>query len=172
MVPFHSAKRYPAKNAIFAPQVLSDFLAHKGNPTSAEYRLPNTVNALGYTVIRGYSAIGGVTVSAYSDVDYYGSALIASGRDNLTVAAYYDYDICLNYQTNYFRKFISASSSGGKAYKLYRGNYSGVPRLMLSLIGNWNDVRDMYDDYAIVLTNVIKYENSNSHRLSKLSKDY
>lgn len=161
MVSFHSAKRYPAKNAIFAPQVLSDFLHYKGSPTSSEYWLPNSTNALGYTVVRGFgSLIGGIAVSDYLDVDYYGSSLIASGRDNLTAAAYYDYDICLNYQTKYFRKFLAASSSGGKAYKLYRGTYQNSPRLMLSLIGNWNDVRDMYDDYAIVLTNVIKYENS------------
>ena len=161
MVPFHNAKRYPAKNAIFAPQVLNDYVTYKGNPTSAEYWLPNSTNSLGYTVVRGFGGLtGGITVADYLDVDYYGSSLIASGRDNLTVAAYYDYDICLNYQTNYFRKFLSASSSGGKAYKLYRGTYQKNPRLMLSLIGNWNDVRDMYDDYAVVLTNVIKYENS------------
>ena len=161
MVSFHSAKRYPAKNAIYAPQVLSDFLQYKGSPASNEYWLPNSTNALGYTVVRGYGYVtGGIAVADYLDVDYYGSSLIASGRDNLTTAAYYDYDICLNYQTNYFRKFLSASSSGGKAYKLYRGTYQKEPRLMLSLIGNWNDVRDMYDDYAVVLTNVIKYENS------------
>lgn len=162
MVSFHSAKRYPAKkNAIFAPQVLSDFLQYKGSPTSSEYWLPNSTNALGYTVVRDYSAVtGGIAVSDYLDVDYYGPRLIASGRDNLDTAAYYGYDICLNYQTNYFRKFLSASSSGGKAYKLYRGTYQKEPSLMLSLIGNWNEVRDRYDDYAVVLTNVIKYENS------------
>ena len=160
MVTFHNAKRYPAKNAIFAPQVLEDYLQYKGNPTFTDYWLPLTTNSLGFCVVRTLQATGGCTVSAYADVDYYGSNLIASGRDNINTAAYYyDNEICLNYQTSYFRAFLPASNTG-KAYQLYKGTYNKTPRLMLSALGNWNEIRDRYDDYAVVLTNVTKYENS------------
>ena len=78
MVPFHSAKRYPAKNAIYAPQVMNDYVTYKGNPTDQEYLLPNTTNALGYTVIGTVDGNGGIAISDYSDVAYYGYNVIAN----------------------------------------------------------------------------------------------
>ena len=162
MVSFHSARHYPAKNAIYAPQVVDDFLKYKGEPASGEYLLPLSTNALNYTVIRSYECTTGIAVSDYADVSYFGHPLIAQSRENLKAENYFSDKICLNYQTNYFRKFLPAGT--GIAYHLRKGishiNNVNTPKLMLESIGDWNTVRDLYDDYAVVLTNVIKYKDS------------
>ena len=167
MVTFHSARHYPANNAIFAPQVLADYLTYKGDPAGFEYFLPLSTNSLNYTVIRGYgSLLGGMAVSDYLDVNYFGNALIAQGSEDFETKSYFSNKICLNYQTNYFKKFLSAGT--GRAYRLRKGtvniNNLNSPRLILESMGDWNTVRDLYDDYAVVLTNVIKYEDSSIPR--------
>lgn len=162
MVTFHNARHYPANNAIFAPQVMEDYLQYKGNPTNSDYWLPLTTNALNYTVIRGYQANGGIAVSDYTDVSYYATPLIAQGVENLKAETYFSNKICLNYQTKYFRSFLPASN--GIAYRLRKGTRSSgnsyQAALILESIGDWNTIRDLYDDYAVVLTNVVKYEDS------------
>ena len=162
MVDFFGAKHYGAKNAIYAPQVLNDYVTYKGNPTFQEYWLPNTTNALGYTVVGSFRAVGGVCISDYSDVDYYGALMLAQGRYNTTDTIFYDKTICINFQTNYFRKYLSAGT--GTAYKLVKKSFFSVgsyyPALTLQKIGDWNTVRDLYNDYAVVLTGAVMYEDS------------
>ena len=90
MVTFHSARHYPANNAIFAPQVLADYLTYKGDPAGFEYFLPLSTNSLNYTVIRGYgSLLGGMAVSDYLDVNYFGNALIAQGSEDFETKSYF-----------------------------------------------------------------------------------
>ena len=162
MVNFFGAKHYGAKNAIYAPQVMNDYVTYKGNPTLQEYWLPNTTNALGYTVVGNFHATGGMCISDYSDVSYYGALMIAQGQYSTTDKMFYDKTICINFQTNYFRKYLSAGT--GTAYKLVKKSFfngsSYYPALVLQKIGDWNTVRDRYDDYAVVLTGAIKYEDS------------
>ena len=100
MVNFFGAKRYGAKNAIYAPDVINDYLTYKGNPTFSEYWLPNTTNELGYTVVGTLSAIRGIPVTDYNDVSYYGADMIASATANTTTAYFYDKTICINFRTN------------------------------------------------------------------------
>ena len=50
MATFYNAKRYGARNAIYAPNLIKDYLENKGNPTLTDYVLPLKVNALGYCV--------------------------------------------------------------------------------------------------------------------------
>ena len=164
MVNFFGAKRYGAKNAIYAPDVINDYLTYKGNPTYSEYWLPNTTNELGYTVVGTLSAIRGMPVTDYTDVSYYGADMIASATANTTTTYFYDKTICINFKTNYFKKYLSAGA--GTAYKLVKKSFfnSGAqnysPALTLQKIGDWNTVRDMYDDYAVVLTGAVMYEDS------------
>ena len=162
MVNFFGAKRYGAKNAIYAPQVLNDYVTYKGSPTFSEYWLPHTTNALGYTVVGTYSAVEGCTVSDYTDVNYYGMQMIEQSRLETTDNVFYDKNICINFQTNYFRKYLSAGT--GTAYKLIKKSFFDgnvyYPSLVLQKLGDWNTVRDMYDDYAVVLTGMQKYEDS------------
>lgn len=162
MVNFFGAKRYGAKNAIYAPNVINDYLTYKGNPTLQEYWLPNTTNALGYTVVGKFRAVGGICISDYSDVDYYGALMLAQGQYSTTANMFYDKTICINFQTNYFRKYLSAGT--GTAYKLVKKSFftgsNYYPALILQKIGDWNTVRDRYDDYAVVLTDAVKYEDS------------
>ena len=162
MVDFFNAKHYGAKNAIYAPQVMNDYVTYKGNPTLQEYWLPNTTNALGYTVVGGFRAVGGRCISDYSDVDYYGALMLAQGRYNTTDTVFYDKTICINFQTNYFRKYLPEGT--GTAYKLVKKSFfngsSYYPALTLQKIGDWNTVRDLYNDYAVVLTGAVMYEDS------------
>ena len=162
MVNFFGAKRYGAKNATYAPQVLNDYVTYKGNPTFSEYMLPNTTNVLGYTVVGTRSAVTGVCVSDYNDVSYLGEGMIKQGRIKTTDNLFYDKNICINFQTNYFLKYLSAGT--GTAYKLIKKSFFDgnlyYPSLVLQKIGDWNTVRDMYDDYAVVLTGMQKYEDS------------
>lgn len=164
MVNFFGAKRYGAKNAIYAPDVINDYLTYKGNPTSSEYWLPNTTNALGYTIIGTLSAIRGMPVTDYNDVSYYGANMIAQATANTTTTYFYDKTICINFKTNYFLKYLSAGT--GTAYKLvkkslYNSNLQNFsPALVLEKIGEWNTIRNMYDDYAVVLTGAVMYEDS------------
>ena len=164
MVNFFGAKRYSANNAIYAPQVMNDYVTYKGNPTLQEYWLPNTTNALGYTIIGTLSAKGGIPVTDYSDVNYYGANMIKSATANTTTTYFYDKTICINFQTNYFLKYLRAGT--GTAYKLVKKPFFNsaaqnyYPSLILQKIGDWNTVRDMYDDYAVVLTGMQKYEDS------------
>lgn len=164
MVNFFGAKRYSAKNAIYAPQVMNDYVTYKGNPTLSEYWLPNTTNELGYTVVGTLNGVGGIPVTDYPDVNYKGDTMISLGTANTTTAYFYDKTICINFQTNYFRKYLSAGT--GTAYKLVKKSFFNsaaqnyYPALILQKIGDWNTVRDMYDDYAVVLTGAVKYEDS------------
>ena len=164
MVNFFGAKRYGAKNAIYAPQVMNDYVTYKGNPTLQEYWLPNTTNALGYTIVGTLSAKSGIPVTDYSGVSYYGANMIKSATANTTNKYFYDKTICINFQTNYFRKYLSAGT--GTAYKLIKKSFFNsaaqnyYPSLILQKIGDWNTVRDLYDDYAVVLTGMQKYEDS------------
>ena len=66
MATFYNAKRYGARNAIYAPNVIKDCLENKGNPTLTEYVLPLTINALGYCVVGNFNS--SVIVSDYNDV--------------------------------------------------------------------------------------------------------
>ena len=76
-----------------------------------EYWLPNTTNALGYTVIGTVDGNGGITISDYLDVAYYGDNVIANSRRANTNSTYfYDKTICINFKTNYFLKFLSKIS--------------------------------------------------------------
>ena len=106
MVNFFGAKRYGAKNAIYAPDVINDYLTYKGNPTYSEYWLPNTTNALGYTVVGTLDAAGGVPVTDYTDVSYYGANMLSSSTANTTYTYFYDKTICINFRTNYFKKYL------------------------------------------------------------------
>ena len=121
MVNFFGAKHYGAKNAIYAPQVLNDYVTYKGNPTFSEYWLPNTTNELGYTVVGTLNAIEGCTVSDYTDVIYYGVQMIGQSKTKTTTKSFYDKNICINFQTNYFRKYLSAGT--GTAYKLIKKSF-------------------------------------------------
>lgn len=162
MVNFFGAKRYGAKNAIYAPQVMNDYVTYKGNPTWSEYWLPNTTNALGYTVVGTLHAIGGIPVTDYPDVSYYGAYMLSQATADTTTEYFYDKTICINFQTNYFKKYLSERT--GTAYKLVKKSFftgsNYYPTLTLQKIGDWNTVRDMYDDYAVVLTGMQKYEDS------------
>ena len=162
MVNFFGAKRYGAKNAIYAQQVLNDYVNYKGNPTFSEYWLPNTTNALGYTVVGILEGIGGIPVTDYTDVSYYGANMISQATANTTYTYFYDKTICINFKTNYFKKYLSVGT--GTAYKLVKKSFftgsNYYPALILQKIGDWNTVRDMYDDYAVVLTGAVKYEDS------------
>ena len=164
MVNFFGAKHYGAKNAIYAPQVLNDYVTYKGNPAIQEYWLPNATNALGYTVVGTLNGIGGIPVTDYTDVNYYGANMINQGTANTTTSYFYDKTICINFQTNYFRKYLPAGT--GTAYKLIKKSFFNsaaqnyIPTLILQKIGDWNTVRDLYDDYAVVLTGAVKYEDS------------
>ena len=134
MVNFFGAKHYGAKNAIYAPQVLNDYVTYKGNPTLQEYWLPNTTNALGYAVVGSFRAVGGKCISDYSDVDYYGALMLAQGRYNTTDNIFYDKTICINFQTNYFRKYLSAGT--GTAYKLVKKSISALLLASISSVTN------------------------------------
>lgn len=162
MATFHSARHYTAINSIFAPTVLADFYSYKGDPYYTDYWLPLSTNALNYNVVADFNAIKGLVVSDYSDVSYLGESLIGQTKTDFKNNSFYSNTICLNFQTNYFRKYLSAGN--GIAYKLRKGTISFgtgyIPKLILQSIGSWNEVRDMYDDYAVVLTNIIKYEDS------------
>ena len=162
MVNFFGAKRYGAKNAIYAPQVMNDYVTYKGNPTWSEYWLPNTTNALGYTIVGVLNAVTGIPVTDYADVSYFGANMISQATANTTFEYFYDKNICINFQTNYFKNYLPARY--GIAYKLIKKPfYAGAsyyPSLVLQKIGDWNNVRDMYDDYAVVLTGAVMYEDS------------
>lgn len=160
MIDFSGAKRYSAKNAIYAPQVFRDFVTYKGNPTFMDYELPITTNALGYTVVSNVGAVGGAVVSDYYDVSYTAESMVRTPR--IMYDNFFEKTICINFQTNYFKKYLSAGE--GTAYRLIKKSYysgaSYVPALVLDKIGDLNTIRDKYDDYAVVLINAIKYEDS------------
>lgn len=161
MATFYSSRHYTAINSIFAPTVLSDFYSYKGEPYYSDYWLPLSTNSLNYNVVGSFTAPAGMVISDYNDVLYSGSGLIAQNSYSLKQDVFYSNMICLNFQTNYFKKYLSAGN--GIAYKLRKGTVTfgtgHIPKLILQSIGSWNEVRDKYDDYAVVLTNIIKYED-------------
>ena len=112
MVNFFGAKRYSANNAIYAPQVLNDYVTYKGNPTLSEYWLPNTTNELGYTVVGTLNGIGGIPVTDYTDVNYKALSYSKSDKSNKVNKLWY-----LNSASDvYSRRFFMLDSNNEIIY--------------------------------------------------------
>ena len=95
--------------------------------------------------------------------------MLAQGGYSTTDNVFYDKTICINFRTNYFRKYLSAGT--GTAYKLVKKSFftgaSYHPALVLQKIGDWNTVRDLYNDYAVVLTGAVMYEDSGIPKIGR-----
>ena len=156
---FSNAKRYSSANSIYATDLVTDFLEYKGIPTSGEYSLPISTNPLGYSVISNLAGITGVALTDGKNLSYFAPNVIRTSSANLNVANYFNDTVCINFVTTNFLAYVPQAT--GTAYRLKKHKYllndTFSPKLILEKIGSLNEVREKYNDEAVVLTRVDKY---------------
>lgn len=163
MAKFREARQYSARNSIFLPAVISDFLSYKGNPTYQTYTLPISAESTGKNVI-----IQGGSNPAYNvgtiKILYSAFPLLTTSNAPIdTVDFYVNNEMVFNYTTANFQSYISSSTTGTayrlKKHSVKQTNELFYPALVYEKIGSWNDVRNNYDNIAIVLTGFTAWKN-------------
>lgn len=155
MAKFREAKQYSAKNLIFYPSVIADFLSYKGNPTTGVYTLPISTESTGRCVI--VQGGNNIAYNVGSNKILYNAFITTSNAPIDTFDIYVNNEMVFNYNTNNFLTYVPASTVGS-AYRLKMQSVQRPidgafqPGLVYEKIGNWNDIRNNYDNQAVVLT--------------------
>ena len=154
MAKFNEATKYSSKNSVFYPAVIADFLSYKGNPTTGAYTLPISAESTGRSVIiQDYKQIA---YNVGTNKILYGAFFPTSNAPLDTTNFYVNNEMVFNYTTNNFLTYIPASTVGN-AYRLRKHSFQNskgefFPAFAYEKIGTWNDVRNNYDNQAVVLT--------------------
>lgn len=155
MAKFREARQYSAKNLIFYPSVIADFLSYKGNPTTGIYTLPISTESTGRCVI--VQGGNNIAYNVGSNKILYNAFITTSNAPIDTFDIYVNNEMVFNYNTNNFLTYVPASTVGN-AYRLKMQSVQRPidgafqPGLVYEKIGNWNDIRNNYDNQAVVLT--------------------
>lgn len=163
-VPLSRAQKYLSSKAIFAGQVVSDFINYKGNPYYDYFYIPNSTNSSGYCVIsKNYNKMLSIG-DKVSEISYQAAPLIATANYN-TNDNYFSEDlIVLNYVTKPLMQFVGSSSSG-YAYRLRKSTISHgdkfKPGIILEKIGSYSDIRNKYQS-SVVLTRIQAFVDDGS----------
>ena len=159
-----NALRYLSSKAVYAPEVIDDYIKYRGNPSfDGIMYIPISSNNLGYNVI-AKSAMNmlGTGIGDDDKTQYKAGSAISPSNYLLNADTFLSNPIVFNYLTAPFKNFVPASSSG-YAYRLkksafdYTGRQEYSPFLVMEKIGNYNDIRDNYNDMAVVYTGVQAY---------------
>ena len=159
-----NAQKYITSNAIFAPKVLDDYVKYRGNPSADGIMyIPISSTKLGYNVIAKHNInILGTGIGEDTKTQYKAGTVLAQTNYLLDNDNFLSNFIVFNYLTTPFKNFVPASTSG-YAYRLkksafdYAGNQEYSPFLVMEKIGNYNDIRNNYNDMAVVYTGVQAY---------------
>ena len=159
-----NAQKYITSNAIFAPKVLDDYVKYSGNPSfDGIMYIPISSRNLGYNVIAKSSMnMLGTGIGDDNKTQYSAGSAISRSNYFLTADTFLSNPIVFNYLTAPFKNFVPASASG-YAYRLkksafdYTGRQEYSPFLIMEKIGNYNDIRNNYNDMAVVYTGVQAY---------------
>lgn len=159
-----NAIRYLSAKSVYAPKVIDDYTKYRGNPSfDGIMWLPNFTKSLGYNVIaKSYFNYQGTGIGEDLNSQYQAGSAISQTNVVISNDNFLSNPVVFNYITNKFKSFVPASSSGF-AYRLRkaaydytgRGEYS--PFLVMEKIGDYNDIRNRYNDMAVVLTGVKAY---------------
>ena len=175
MATIHTTKRYSGASSIYAPQVISDYLNYKGNPTVLEYRLPIECQALGCNVIIKTTENDYVACGKSNQIMYYGAYMFTPvGYLRVDdINSFPDNEIVFNYTTSPFTTFVPARTTG-TAYRIRKQSFlndSGkyYPGWAFEKIGSWADVRNQYDNQAVVLTGFTSWENTGGDNRVKIT---
>lgn len=165
-VPLNRTHKYLSSKAIFAGQVVSDFISYKGNPYYDSFYIPNsTNNSSGYCVasknVNENLSIG----DNEKQISYSASPLIG-GLSYNTNSNYFSEDlIVLNYVTKPLPQFVG-SSSNGYAYRLRKSTIPHgtvfKPGIILEKIGSYSDILNKYQS-SVVLTEIKAFVDDGSN---------
>ena len=163
-VPLNRAQKYLTSKAIFAGQVVSEFISYKGNPYYDSFYIPNSTNSSGYCVISKNFDKNLSIGDNQSEISYQAPPLIVPTNYN-TNDNYFSEDlIVLNYVTKPLPQFVS-SSSNGYAYRLKKSTISHgdqfKPGIILEKIGSYSDIRNKYQS-SVVLTKIQAFVDDGS----------
>ena len=155
MAKFIEATKYSSKNSVFYPAVIADFLSYKGNPTTSPYTLPISAESTGRIVIIQDSNKA-IAYNAGTNKILYGAFFATSNAPLDTTNFYVNNEMVFNYITNNFLTYIP-SSTVGNAYRLRKHSFQNsagafYPAFAYEKIGTWSDIRNNYDNQAVVLT--------------------
>ena len=163
-VPLNKAQKYLSSKAIFAGQVVSDFISYKGNPYYNSFYIPNSTSSSGYCVISKIRNTMLTIGDNDAEIAYQAPPLIDNVHYN-TNDNYFSEDlIVLNYVTKPLTQFVSSSSSG-YAYRLKKSTISHgdqfKPGIILEKIGSYSDIRNKYQS-SVVLTKIQAFVDDGS----------
>lgn len=122
-VPLSRAQKYLSSKAIFAGQVVSDFINYKGNPYYTYFDIPNSTNSSGYCVISKNVNTMLFIGDKELEIKYQAPPLIAGQAYNTNINYFSEDLIVLNYVTKPLTQFVGSSSSG-YAYRLRKSTIS------------------------------------------------
>ena len=146
-VEFSKAQKYLSNSAIYAPQIINEYIAYRGSITPQGSAIPNTATGDGYNIISDY----GINVPNYilrNDTDepfnLYLPQLLADGsKYNFEEQMFLSNTLVFNYKTIPLSSFTSSSSTG-YAYRLRKSAYDNsgdfYPWLVVEKIGNYSDI--------------------------------
>ena len=156
-VGFSKAQKYLSNSAIYAPQIINEYIAYRGSITPQGSAIPNTATSDGYNIISDH----GINVPNYvlrndTDVPFnlYMPQLIADGYQyNFEQEIFLSNTIVFNYKTTTLASFTSSSSTGN-AYRLRKSAYDNsgdfYPWLVVEKIGKYSDIYEKYKNYSVL----------------------
>ena len=155
-VEFSKAQKYLSNSAIYAPQIIDEYIAYRGSKTPNGCSIPNTATGDGYNIISDY----GTNVPNFiirNDTD---TPIILDMPQLLTGGYQYNFEkqiflsntLVFNYKTIPLSSFTSSSSTG-YAYRLRKTAYDNsgdfYPWLVVEKIGNYSDIYEKYKNYSV-----------------------
>lgn len=156
-VKFSQAQKYLSNSAIYAPQIINDYIAYRGSKTPNGCSIPNTATGDGYNII-GYYGINVPNFIIRNDTD---TPIFLDMPQLLTGGYQYNFEqeiflsntLVFNYKTTPLSSFMSTSSTGN-AYRLKKSAYpwgdAFYPWLVVEKIGNYSDIYEKYKNYSLL----------------------
>lgn len=156
-VEFSKAQKYLSNSAIYAPQIINDYIAYRGSKTPNGCSMPNTATGDGYNIISDY----GINVPNFiirndtdTPINLEMPQLLTGGYQyNFEKQIFLSNTLVFNYKTTTLNIFTSPSSTGN-AYRLRKSSYpwgdSFYPWLVVEKIGKYSDIYEKYKNYSVL----------------------
>ena len=156
-VEFSKAQKYLSNSAIYAPQIINEYIAYRGSITPQGSAIPNTATGDGYNIIGYYGTnVPNFVLRNDTDVPFnlYMPQLISDGTQyNFEEQMFLSNTLVFNYKTIPLSSFTSSSSTGN-AYRLRKTAYDNsgdfYPWLVVEKIGNYSDIYEKYKNYSVL----------------------
>ena len=150
-VEFSKAQKYLSNSAIYAPQIINEYIAYRGSKTPNGCSIPNTATGDGYNIINDF----GINIPNYiirNDTD---TPISLNMPQLLTDGYQYNFEkklflsntLVFNYKTTTLSSFMGSSSTG-TAYRLKTSAYPWgdvfYPWLVVEKIGMYSDIYEKW----------------------------